>query len=157
MEDLVLKEIECIRKNDDYLSDTDLLNRLCLLSKDIKNYTDTLIILNLECALLSKDKEKFEEYYYQYLKEIEDFDILETLNIFELTILANSETTYENTKILLHKDDIELYKDDYEFKTYIMLEYVHDKNWEKVDKLKIELENEYQYDFKHIDWYKASS
>lgn len=157
LEDVVLKEIECIRKYDNYLYDPNLLSRLCLLSKDIKNYKYTLIILDLECALLSKDKKRFENYYYQYFKEIEDFDILETLNIFELTILANSEKTYGETKILLHKDDIELYKDYYEFKIYIMLEYMHDKNWEKVDKLRIELENEYQYDFKHIDWYKASS
>jgi len=150
LEDVVLKEIECIRKNDNYLYDQKLLNRLCLLSKDIKNYRYTLIILDLECALLSKDKDRFENYYYQYFNEIVDFDILETLNIFELTILANSEKTYNETKVLLHKNDIELYKDYYEFKIYTMLEYLHDKTWEKVDQLKIELEDEYQYDFKHI-------
>lgn len=154
LEDIVLKEIECLRQaNNNYLNNKMILQRLCDLSKHIKNYKYTLVILELECALLSGNKSGFDRLIEKYYDDIKDLGILEILNIYELSILNNSHRSIGKIYLILLNNDIQLYNDFDEYKIFELLESIREKNWDTFRQLREDFEMSGNYDFKHIDWY----
>lgn len=154
LEDIVLKEIECIRLNkNNYLFDKKMIEKLCKLSKHIKNYKYASLILKLECALLNNRKEEFEKIIQANYTVMKDFAISEILNIYELAILSKSHRAIGKVYIQLMENDIHLYKGFEEEKILNLLEAIRMKNHEIYKTLREEFENAGNYDFKHIDWH----
>ncbi len=154
LEDVVLKEIECIRQfSNNYLNDSKMLERLCSLSQYLTNYKYTLILLKLECALLAKDKTNYEKLIKKNLIDIKDFSILEILNIYELSILIGSHRAMGKIYMLLLDNDIGLYDDFNEYTILTLLEALRNGNLDEFEELRNEFEINDNYDFKHIDWY----
>lgn len=150
-EDLVLLEVKIIRRLD-YINDENLLKKLCKSSKVMKNYSYEKIILKLECSLL-KQKNNFNKIFKKYFIEIESFSIGELLNVYELSILSENEQVIDKINYLLLQHNIYEYQNLEELDIYLMLKSFLKKDYKKYLDFRKELELDYNYDFRHINWY----
>ncbi len=150
-EDLILLEIKTIKQLD-YIHNDLLLKRICELSDEIKSFKYNKIILKLECILLSNTV-KFEKVFDKYSVEMEQFDINELLNIYELAVLSQDTNTISKAHRLLLANNIYDYDGLEEFRTCAMLEALDNGEKDIFEHYREDKEKLDNYDFRHIDWY----
>jgi len=150
-EDLLKLESKVIKKLD-YFNNKKLLDRLCKLSKEVTFFKYDKIILELECHLL-KNKPNFFNKIKFFYDSIEKFDVDELLNIYELSILSESEESIKLIYNLLIVKNIFEYDSLDEYNIFLLLESLKNKNFSAYEVMKNKMILDNAYDFKHINWY----
>jgi len=148
-EDVNLLCIQIIKELD-YLNHEEFLKKICKAKEHINSFRYIKILITIECAVLQKNGNIVKK-IEKYIDEIEDLDIFEILNLYELAIISKNKKAIWLMEDILHRNDIEFYVGQKEFEIYKMLNYLNNGDFENFKKLREKLNN--KYDFEHIDWY----
>ncbi len=149
-EDLMLYKLNCI-KNMKYLKKQELQDEMLDLSYSLKNYSNIVILTQLEYYTLQKDSDKFDDIIENNLESIEEFSIFNLLDIYELSILCHSDKSQKLIHTFLLISDIWAYKGEEEYLIYNLLNAISQKKISNILEGIKELKDDYNFD--HILWY----
>jgi hypothetical protein len=149
--ELILYEFYSIRMSKNYLYEKKWKKKLCNLSKKLKDFEVLKVTTVLECNLLNDEKGLFDTNFKKYEFEIFNWNIIDILNIYELSVYMGSYNIINKINNLLQLKDIKEYIGSSEYLIYEFLTKI--SNSEVIDKDYYRKEFEDKFDIYHYDWF----
>jgi len=149
-EDVILYKLSSI-KNMNYIYKDKLQEELFDLSTKLKNYPSTVLMTQLEYFTLKGNQEKFNKLIDEYSECIEEYQIYELLNVYELSIVCSANIAQLKILDLLLISDIFDYYDKEEYEIYSLLNAIHSKKIAIIKRQIKKLKDVYNFD--HIKWF----
>jgi len=152
-EELILYEFYSLKisKQEEYLYEKKWQKKLCNLSKKLKNFEVLKITTILECSLLNDEEELFIKNFKKYEFEILNWNIIDILNVYELSIYMESDDIIQKVNNLLQLKDIKEYVGSSEYLIYEFLTTISTNEYIDKDYYRKELED--KFDLYHYEWY----
>jgi len=153
--EIILYEFYSLRITKNYLYDKTWQKKLCNLAKRLNNFETLKITTILECNLLNDEKELFKKNFKKYELKILNWSIVDTLNIYELSIYMNCHKISNQIDKLLQLKDIKEYIGSDEYFIYQFLKNVFENKY--VDENYYEIELKDKFDLYHYRWYLSKN
>jgi len=153
--DLLLYKLIALKNDEKYINDKRILRKVCKIAKKLYGFDYVKVITLLECALLQNNIKNFREIIKKYYNLISGWDVIDILDIYELSIYTRDENIIFLIKRILDSKDIEILFGNEIIKIYWMfIEAIRKKNLKEAEKIKKELEKKGYFNFYYFEKFK---